>query len=79
MARRSRPPLGPLIAVGVLTLLICLGVIWVYVGWGPLVGEPGFVLTGTGYAAMALGLVAAIVLGIGLAALILSNRGRGRD
>jgi hypothetical protein len=73
MAKRSRL-LGPLIAIGVLTLLICLGVVYVYVGWGPLVGEPGFAMTGTGYVAMAIGLMAAVVLGIGLAALILSNR-----
>ena len=73
MARRSRP-LGPLIAVGVLTLLICLGVISVYIGWDPLVGGPGFALTSTGYVAMAIGLVAAVVLGVGLAALILSDR-----
>jgi hypothetical protein len=73
MARRSRP-LGPLIAVGALTLFICLGVLYAYVGWGPLVGEAGFALTGTGYVAMAIGLMAALVLGIGLAALILSDR-----
>ena len=73
MARRSRP-LGPLIAVGVLTLLICMGVIYVYIGWDPLVGRSGFALTGTGYVAMAIGLMAAVVLGVGLAALILSDR-----
>jgi hypothetical protein len=73
MAKRSRP-LGPLLAIGVLTLLICVGVVYVYVGWAPLVGEPGFVMTGTGYVAMAIGLMAAVVLGIGLAALILSGR-----
>ena len=73
MARRPWP-LGPLIAVGVLTLFICAGVVFVYVGWDPIAGGPGFALTSTGYVAMAIGLMAAVLLGIGLAALILSDR-----
>ena len=73
MARRSWP-FGPLIAVGVLTLLICAGVIYVYIGWDPLVGGSGFALTDTGLVAMAIGLMAAVVLGVGLAALILSDK-----
>src|SRR5262252_5228365 len=79
MAKRTRPrsrPLGPLIAAGTFTLMLFLGVIYVYVGWGPLFGESGLVLTTTGFVAMAIGLLAVLVLGVGLMALILSGRRR---
>ena len=79
MAKRTRPrlrPLGPLIAVGAFTLTLFLGVIYVYVGWGPLVGESSLVLTTTGFVAMAIGLLAVVVLGVGLMALILSDKRR---
>src|SRR5260370_4464331 len=58
MARRSRLTIGPLIAVCLLTLLFCLGVVYIYIGWEPLTEEPGFSLTDTGYVAMAIGLAA---------------------
>ena len=74
MARRSRPPIGPLIAVCLLTLLLCLGVIHVYVGWEPFTEEPGFSLTETGYLAMAIGLAAILMLAAGLLMLILSGK-----
>src|SRR5215813_13527406 len=79
MAKRTRPrsrPLGPLIAAGTFTLMLFLGVIYVYVGWGPLVGDSSLVLTTTGFVAMAIGLLAVLVLGVGLMALILSGRRR---
>ena len=75
MARRLRP-LGPLIAVGALTVMLCLGVIYVYVGWRPFFGESAFVLTTTGFVAMAVALLAVVVLGVGLMALILSGKRR---
>ena len=74
MPQRSRPPIGPLIAVCLFTLLLCLGVIFVYVGWEPFAGKPGFSLSETGYAAMAIGLIATLMLGVGLVTLILSGR-----
>jgi hypothetical protein len=52
-------------AIVTLTLALCLGIGFLYVGWGP--GAP---LSVTGYVAMALGLVAAITLGVGLALLV---------
>ena len=57
-------------AVGVVTLLLCLGIGVVYAGWPPFVGKPGFSLTGTGYVAMAIGLTAVILLGLGLGLLV---------
>jgi hypothetical protein len=57
-------------AVGIVTLLLCLGIGVLYAGWPPFVGKPGFSLSGTGYIAMAIGLIAAILLGLGMALLI---------
>ena len=67
--RISKPHIGPLIAVGTLTLLLCLGVGSLYVGLGP-----GSSLTGVGYIAMGIGLAAAILLGVGLTLLILHDK-----
>lgn len=59
-----------IIAVGVLTVLLCLGIAVIYAGWPPFDGRPGFSLTDTGYVAMAIGLTAAILLGLGIGLLI---------
>ena len=74
MATRSKPPIGPLVAVGILTLVLCLGVIYIYVGWEPFTGKPGFTMTRAGVVGMALGLLAAVLLGIGLTILIIHGR-----
>lgn len=65
LARRSKLRVGPTVAIGVLTLMLCLGISLLYVGW-----QPGSTLSLVGYIAMTLGLVAAIVLGVGLALLV---------
>lgn len=66
MAKRSKLRIGPTIAIGVLTLLLCVGIAFVHAG-----GEPGSSTTTIiGYAAMGLGLVAAVLLGVGLCLLI---------
>ena len=57
--------IGPTIAIAVLTLVLCVSIGLIYVGW-----QPGATLSLTGYIAMALGLLAAILLGIGLILLI---------
>ncbi|MBI2741108.1 MAG: hypothetical protein HYX38_31810 [Rhodospirillales bacterium] len=69
MARRSKLRVGPTLAIGVLTLMLCLGISLLYVGW-----QPGSTLSLIGYIAMTLGLLAAIVLGVGLALLVHSKR-----
>lgn len=56
-------------AIGALTLLSCVGIVFVYIS-----GEPGSSLTPTGFVAMAIGLLAAIMLGTGLALLVLNDR-----
>jgi hypothetical protein len=47
------------------TLVLCVGIGLLYIGW-----QPGASLSLTGYVAMALGLVAAILLGLGIVLLI---------
>jgi ABC-type multidrug transport system permease subunit len=65
LARRSKLRVGPTIAVGAVTLAICVSISLLYVGW-----QPGATLSLTGYVAMAIGLLAAILLGIGIVLLI---------
>ena len=72
MARRFKLRVGPTIAVGALTLVLCVGICLLYVGW-----QPGTSLSPTGYIAMAIGLLAAILLGVGLVLLV--NRDKRRD
>ena len=65
MARRSKLRVGPTIAIGAVTLVLCVSISLLYIGW-----QPGATLSLTGYVAMALGLVAAILLGLGIVLLI---------
>jgi ABC-type multidrug transport system permease subunit len=65
LARRSNLRIGPTIAVGALTLVLCVSIGLLYVGW-----QPGSSLSLTGYIAMAIGLLAAILLGTGIVLLI---------
>ena len=69
MARRSKLRVGPTLAVGAVTLALCVSISLLYVGW-----QPGSTLNLVGYVAMALGLLAAIVLGVGLALLVHHNK-----
>ena len=71
MARRSKLRIGPTITIGVLTLVLCVSIGSLYVGW-----QPGASLNFTGYIAMAVGLLAAIVFGIGLTMLIHHDKHR---
>jgi hypothetical protein len=71
MMDRAKLRMGSMIAIGVLTAVLCVGISLLYVGW-----EPGSTLTATGYAAMATGLLAALLLGLGLALLVLNDRSR---
>jgi hypothetical protein len=65
LAGRPKLRVGATIAIVLLTLVLCVSVGLLYVGW-----QPGASLSLTGYIAMALGLLAAILLGIGLVLLI---------
>ena len=65
MTRRSKLRVGPTIAVGAVTLALCVSIGLLYIGW-----QPGAALSLTGYIAMAIGLLAAVLLGIGIVLLI---------
>ena len=71
LARRSKLRVGPTLAVGALTLVLCVGIGLLYVGW-----QPGSSLSLTGFIAMALGLLAAIVFGVGLVLLVHHDKRR---
>ena len=65
LPRRSKLRIGPTIAVAAVTLALCVSISLLYLGW-----QPGATLSFTGYVAMAVGLLAAILLGIGIVLLI---------
>ena len=65
MLKRSELRLGPTVMIGVLTVLACVAIGFIYIG-----GDPGATTTIIGYVAMGLGLLAAILLGVGVALLI---------
>jgi len=60
---------GAIVAVGTLTVAVCVGISLLYVGW-----EPGATLNAVGVAAMGVGILAAILLGLGISLLILTRR-----
>lgn len=72
LAGRPKLHVGGTIAIVLLTLVLCIGIGLLYVGW-----QPGASLSPTGYVAMALGLLAAIMLGVGLVWLIHCNKQGG--
>ena len=72
MAGRPKVHVGGTIAIVLLTLGLCVSIGLLYVGW-----QPGSSLSITGYVAMALGLLAAIMLGVGLVWLIHCDKHRG--
>ena len=72
LARRPKLRIGATIAIAILTLVLCVSIGLLYVGW-----RPGSTLSLTGYIAMALGLLAAILLGAGL--FLLVHRGKRNE
>ncbi len=67
-----RPRRGALAVVGMVTALLCVGVVAVFVD------TPAAPLGLTASVAMTLGLAAAVLLGIGIARLVLRRRDRDR-
>ncbi|MFZ5780637.1 MAG: hypothetical protein ACOY4R_10610 [Pseudomonadota bacterium] len=72
MAKRTRLRVGTTVAVGMATLMVCGGIAFVFVG-----DSPDATTTIIGYVAMGIGLLAATLLGVGLALLI--NRDKRGD
>jgi hypothetical protein len=71
VAKRPKLRVGLTVAIGVVTLLVCVGIGLLYPG-----GEPGNNTTLIGYVAMGLGVVAALLLGVGLMLLVHHDKGR---
>lgn len=76
MDSKSKPRWGSWLILGVLIGLLVLAIAVLFVGWDP---EQNSAMTGRGYAAMALGIVATLALGIGLMALVFYSSRSGRD
>lgn len=76
MDSEPKPGWGSWLVLGVLVGLLCLAIGVLYVTWDP---EQRGAMTGAGYVAMALGIVATLALGIGLMALMYYSNRSGRD
>ena len=63
MDSKPKPRWGSWVVLGVLIVLLVVAIAVLFVGWDP---EQNSAMTGRGYAAMALGVVATLALGIGL-------------
>jgi hypothetical protein len=67
------------LVLAVLVILLCLAIAVLYVGWQAGADDVGSGISGAGYVAMTLGIVATLALGIGLMALIFYSNRSGRD
>ena len=71
--------LGSSVVIAALLLLLGLAVVYLVVGWGAAGADTGPSMSGAGYVAMAFGIFATMVLGIGLMALVFYSSRRGHD
>ena len=76
MDSKSKPRWGSWLVLSVLVGLLIVAIVVLFVGWDP---EQNAAMTGAGYGAMTLGIVATLALGIGLMALIFYSSRSGRD
>jgi hypothetical protein len=76
MDAKSKPRWGSWLVLGGLVVLLVVAIVVLFVGWDP---EQNSAMTGRGYAAMALGIVATLALGIGLMMLVFYSSRSGRD
>jgi hypothetical protein len=70
---------GSWLVLAVLVGLLGLAIVVSYVGWQPGEDDVGGGMSGAGYGAMVLGIVATLALGIGLMALVFYSNRSGRD
>ena len=70
---------GTWLVLAVLAGLLGLAVAELYVGWSPGEDDVGEGVSGAGYIAMTLGILATLALGIGLMALMFFSNRSGRD
>jgi len=76
MDSKSKSGWGSWLVLGVLIGLLCLAIVVLFVSWDP---EQSGAMTGAGYLAMTLGVVATLALGVGLMALMYYSNRSGRD
>ena len=76
MDSKSKPRWGSWLLLGVLVGLLMVAIAVLVIGWDP---EQDSTMTGAGYVAMTLGIVATLALGIGLMALVFYSSRSGRD
>lgn len=76
MDSKSKPRWGSWLILGVLVGLLVVAIAVLVIGWDP---EQDSTMTGAGYVAMTLGIVATLALGIGLMALVFYSSRSGRD
>lgn len=70
---------GAWIVIGGLSVLLCLAGVFLYVGWYPADDDPNYAMSGAGYFAMTMGIVASLALGIGLMSLLFYSSRRDQD
>ena len=70
---------GSWLVLSVLVGLLGLAIVVLYVGWQPGEDDVGGGMSGAGYGAMVLGIVATLALGIGLMALVFYSNRSGHD
>ncbi len=75
----SNNRLGSWVVIAVLLLLLVLAVVYLFVGWGSVEGDAGQQMSGSGYVAMAFGIVVTLALGVGLMALMFYSSRQGHD
>ena len=76
MDSKSKPRWGSWLILGMLVGLLMVAIAVLVIGWDP---EQDSAMTGAGYVAMTLGIVATLALGIGLMALVFYSSRSGRD
>lgn len=76
---KSKPRWGTWLVLAVLVGLLGLAIVILYVGWGSNEDVAGGTMTGSGYVAMTLGIIATLALGIGLMILVFHSNRSGRD
>ena len=76
---KTKPRWGTWTILTVLLGFLGLAIVFLYVGWGRGEDDLGSDISGSGYVAMALGIVATMALGIGLMTLVFVGNRRRRD
>lgn len=70
---------GVWIVVSVLLVILLFAMAFLYVGWGMGGDHPENSMSASGYAAMTMGIVATLALGVGLMALVFYSSRSGHD